>query len=303
MNNQYRPYRRRRPPKRKSTSSGSINYAKIILAVLVIAGIIYFLTAGAAGKWVADNVITPIINLFEEPLPSSPPDQNAIATVPPTASQPAGDVSKENVKVPGITNYLLQIGVFKNQGNAQTGAEQVRQNGGAGHIYEDDSGFRVFAAAYETEQDAITVRDRLQQNDIVSTTFTLAIEGLDMDITSTAAQRASIVRGFEMYQTALKSICSLSQDFDAQSLTKDDCKKELETLTADLAASRTDLSTTGSNAVTDGMGAITHNLEERIQSFLSSQTQDDYGFSARLKELHIHALVEYADLIKELTAS
>ncbi|MDL2289288.1 SPOR domain-containing protein [Clostridia bacterium OttesenSCG-928-F22] len=290
---------RRRSASRSSSPAGSrtSRYAKVILAVVLIGGAMYFLTAGAAGKWVADNIVTPIISLFE-PSPSG-----TIAPTPsPSPSASSKAQTEENVKIDGRVCYMVQAGVFLNKENAMTAASEVRTLGGAGYVYEDDTRYRVLAAAYGAEQDAKAVIANIAQAHAIETAvFKLEIGELDMNITATVKQRECITEAFAQHNSACSQLGAIISALDSGSKPLSTCKTELGTLKEALNKARTALKDSDSNTVVLGLEELMISFEKQLDTLIGDTGTDNTLFSSKMKEAHMQAIFGYAQYIDTLT--
>lgn len=140
-------YTRRSAARRRRSKRGSAVFAVIIIGVLLYVGL-----AGVTGNWLANNVIKPVFSALgiwqaeQTPSPSPTPTQGTF-----------------EVEVKGFSAWFLQTGVFQNFENAKTESGNLQKKGGAGYIAADGNRYRVMLAVYNSEADAKTVKDRLEE--------------------------------------------------------------------------------------------------------------------------------------------
>ena len=121
------------PPRKKS------RYANWIIAIVILGIAAYLIGAGAAGGWLAKNVIEPVFG-------KSPSETSAEATVSATAtgtqaaSAPSATATgrvEETITAGEISLYTLQVGAFTDESHANTSAAAIAAMGGAGYVAYD----------------------------------------------------------------------------------------------------------------------------------------------------------------------
>ena len=96
----------------------------IVLFVLVLMALLYLAVAGFAGKWVAQNVVAPLLDTFSGGSSGSAPSQGPGASAGATAS--AAEQTQQEVSVPSIRVECVQLGLFSSKENAGQVADGSR---------------------------------------------------------------------------------------------------------------------------------------------------------------------------------
>lgn len=170
------------PPPRKKK-----RYANLIIVMIILGIAAYLISAGAAGNWLADNVIDPIFNNGIANAATATASQSTIGsakTLPPSPLVSPTDTDTDSTLAPSgtsedeitaqeITLYTLQAGAFSDKANADTTANTIKAQGGAGFVDYDSSLYKVLIAAYTDEKDANDVIASLKTQGIDATVFQL----------------------------------------------------------------------------------------------------------------------------------
>ena len=157
-------YARRRKRRRRNSSDAG----RALGALVMVGLIIYLFTASAAGKWLAEEVMAPAFSALSE-LPVFNSDSLDKLEQESTANEESLEVSlnggissvSENVELPAISCFALQMGVFSSEENASALSDSLKERGAGGYVYDDEGMYRVLASGYGTETEARTVKDRL----------------------------------------------------------------------------------------------------------------------------------------------
>lgn len=210
-------YARRRKRKRKH-SSGT---GKALGALLMVGLIIYLFTASAAGKWLAEEVMAPAFSaLAELPLFSSDglsrlEQENAPSDDSLAVSLNGGlSAVNENVQLPAISCFALQMGAFSSEENASALSAELKSRGAGGYIYHDEGMYRVLASGYGTEAEARAVKERLVNEGTDCTVYDISASPLTFSITAGKDDIQSIKQSFNALSAAQTALCSACIEFD-----------------------------------------------------------------------------------------
>jgi hypothetical protein len=292
---------RRSVSRRSAQSSGGL-YAKVIMAVLVIGICVYIVTAGFAGKWVAENIVSPVISFFQDkPAPSlAPPIQDGDDGIEPSPS--ATQSISKNVVTNAFTGYMLQVGVFSSKTNAETYAAEIKIWGGAGYVYEDSGSHRVFAAAYNDENDAKTVGQKLTDAaGLEYNVFKLDVSKIDMDITAGSEQAQAIEQAFECHVDVIKKLGDGILAFDNGNQNMEATKQSLTSLASELNTARRRLSSI-SNQTLSGLEELMITFLNDIEQLAGREYVGETAFSSDVKHVHITSIIKYDDFVNRLVS-
>ena len=154
------PYRRRGKLRRTRGDKGdSASLGGVIIILLLIAAAVYLISASAAGTWLAKEVFAPLFASFG--VKYRLPIVRLIRAIQYLLWR-IGSRTDITVRLPAISCYALQMGVFSTQENASEIANTIKAQGAGGYVYNEGGMFRVLAMGYADETSAKSVRDRLR---------------------------------------------------------------------------------------------------------------------------------------------
>lgn len=311
-------YRRRRKRARaryrahSARTGGGGAAGGAIVSLLLIAGIIYLLASSSAGAWMAKNVMAPAIAFFAGDKSDEGADETPDETIGPGESTGSLDLSEGDaapvsaqITFPGVTCYMLQMGVFSSRANADAQAQTLQARGGAGFVLEDSSSgelrYRVMAAGYEERESANSVKERLAAEGADCTLYTLESVSAVFRVTAPEEDMEGVRAGFEALANARKSLAQAALSFDKDTLSVTQGKSEAEKILQSLEREMGQLA----SFAPDG-GALSRILDEYaiVRASLGKLVEDDYestvDFSAAMKYTYLNITNQYAALTQAL---
>ena len=206
------------PPKRKK------RYGNLILVAIILGITVYFVSAGAAGGWLAENVINPVFNSNPTAIAATPEDTStpdALQSAAPAGTvqavslpETSGEHAEEQITVSSIALYTLQAGAFSDETNAKAAAAEIIARGGAGFVAFDGNLYRALIAGYTSETDAQSVKTELDAQGIVSTVFKLESGALEFKVGAEQTQIDAIKSCFALVSDTVKNLQQIIYDAD-----------------------------------------------------------------------------------------
>lgn len=118
--------------------------------------------------------------------------------------------------LPEVNWYALQLGAFDNEASARELAEQFRQRGAAGYLWQDGR-WRVLAAVYATEEDARTVRRQISDtHGVDSYLYHISLPGVGVSMQGMRGQIEILKAAFEHASALVAQLQQLSLQADRQ---------------------------------------------------------------------------------------
>ncbi len=282
------------------SGGGGGGVAGRVFIIIIVCVFIYFISAGAVGKWIAQNIVTPVLSLFEQ---DDLPAETGItaATGSPAPSGASQETVNEKIVLPDLTVYALQTGVFAEQVNADEAATLAKQRGGAGYILTDGN-MRVLLSAYKTEAEAKSVADNLKATESYETfEYLLSAKGVTFDITALQSNVNAIKDFFTACETIHNSFYDMYISFDKKEITADDVRTKINSLKADAVIkiqAVKDMDPKQADAVLTNLKEFANGLEQCLNTDLSGKT--DVEISSQLKYNYIWVSDLYKKLIEGL---
>lgn len=281
-------------PKRKP------RYANWIIAAVILGIAAYFIGAGAAGGWLAKNVIEPVFGHGSSN--AATPEATLSPTV--TAAQSAGQSEsatghvEENITAGEITLYTLQVGAFSDEAHAQSSADTISAAGGAGYIAYDGELYRVLAAGFLSESDAKSVQSTLESQSVSSTVFQLKSGTLEFKIGATPSQVEAIKACFAAIPEAVEKLQQIVFDADRG----ENVDERIKALAADMTTVYNNLKAAISpdESAIQSLTAYMSEFCEKMNNIPVSTEVSAVEFSAQLKYNLIGIVVDYSAFLKEL---
>ncbi len=316
-------YRRKRKPNRRKSVSGKYSAfrngtkrsgetGKTLLSLLMVGGIVYFVSASAAGTWIAENVIAPVISSVSQKAGGSNAQENVIADTESLSAavdlknNAAADAVSAEVSLPALDCYMLQMGIYSSEENAKAQADLLKAQGAGGYILEDASSgelrYRVIAAGYDSAENAKSVKTRLVDEGVDCTVHTVSGAAASFRVTAGEDRLSGIRLGFSALETAENELCAAAIRFDKEMLSVDEgitlASSILSRLDADMAAL---LALDASDPALSELLAAYRDSKAALQTLSSGSYESRVAFSSQLKYTHLFTAHRYIQLITSLT--
>jgi len=299
-------FRRRKRRRRSSARSGG-GTGKVIVTLVLIALVVYLISASAAGTWIAQNVIAPVFAAFDNMGKEGSAARTPSATAAPTAASGDGQAQTvtEEVSVPAMECFALQMGVYTNEDNARAEAEVLQKRGAGGYILNDNGQYRVLAAAYADQTSLNQVREQLTAEGMESASFTFTAPVSTLRITATQTQLTRIKDG-------IAALDQIQKDMGAASLAFDKEKQEVSEGLSKAAVLKQQLSDaksafladeTDGNEVLLDVADCFEAYEDALTDLAAHQTNSFVDFSSRMKYTHLCIADAYAKLAQQVSAT
>jgi hypothetical protein len=288
------------PPRRKK------KYANIIIVIIILGIAVYFISAGAAGSWLAENIIDPVFNNGNtnaaaptDTAGPSLPAQTGDTISPVTLPEVSGTTREQNVTAEDVSLFTLQSGAFSEESNAEAAALDIVTRGGAGYIAYDGSLYRVLIAGYLKQSDADDVKTRLEGESIDAKVYNIKSGTLSFNIEAEQSQIDAIKSCFDAVPASVQTLQQIIFDSDKG--------QNVDAAVTALQQNVNEVSKKFNEAVSSEVAAI-KSLQtymgkfcETINNIPSSSSVSNVEFVSKLKYTLIGIVVDYSAFFKELT--
>jgi uncharacterized protein YaaQ len=290
------------PPKKRK---GKFTNLLIVIVILGIAA--YFIGAGAAGSWLADNVINPIFNSGSANAATAA--SSAVKTTQPgISSSPTNSVSpgtsgtrvEEEITAEEISLYALQTGAYSDKANGETAAGNIKSLGGAGYVAYDGGLYKVLVAGYTDESDANDVKTSLKSQGVDATLFNLKSGSLTFKIGAEKEQIDAIKECFDAVPDTVETLQEIIFNADkGQNVDADITSlKEKVSKASDDFSSAVSTDETAVQSIRDYMNTFC----ETVNGLPSSTSITSMEFSSGLKYALIQIVVDYSAFLSKLNS-
>ena len=294
-------YRHRRRRRKYGNGAG-----RVVVALLVVAAAIYVVSASALGTWLAQNVMAPVFTAVETALmgksgDGDPSGGDAKAT-PGKSPVGASNMASGQIELPGVTSYMLQMGVYSQRDNALSLASTMQGRGAGGYIIEDGGKYRVIASAYADEASLGAVREQLKEEGLDTAVYEFVVPGASFDVTAPQDSLADMEAAFAGLKEAQAAISELAIQFDKESMTPDQGRAEAARILVDAEAARVDRTSLDPDnellkMIDDGYASCI----EALTALKDDTAKTFVDFSSKIKYNQIRITYEYGKLVKEAT--
>ncbi len=169
-----------------------------------------FALVAFAGDWIARVALVPMLGIGEE------------------------KDAKNAVALEGFEIYCAQIGMYTTQEKAELAAESAQKRGGAGFVAEDGY-YRVLASAYRTEEEALSVAEKLGEQGYAASVYTIKAEAAVCCVCKDQKQREDLQERLSFFSWLCRRLAELSLSIDREEITQTRMLVELSGLKAQAA--------------------------------------------------------------------
>lgn len=282
-------------------------YTNFFIVIIILGIAAYLIGAGAAGSWIAENIIDPVFNNGVSNA-APPTSTESTGTLTPNGTIAPVDLpgtsgvrAEEDITAQEVALYALQTGAYSDESNAKTAASSLQSQGGAGYIAYDGKLYRVLIAGYTNSNDANEVKTSLKQQSIDATLFNLKSGSLKFKIGAEQGQIAAVKACFDIVPQTVADLQQII--FDA------DKGNNVEQAISALKQNVSSAADSFEAAVTTEESAM-KSLRSYIQKFrsiinglpASASASSAAKFSSDLKYSLIQVVVDYSSFLNELNS-
>ncbi len=292
----------RMPPKKHGIRSKRA--PAIIASVLVLGAVsVYLIGANAVADFFSENVVQPVAALFTGETAEEPATSPTQSEDPAASPTPVDDLHTQTLGVAPVTIYALQTGVFEQQENAESMALDAKNKGGAGYILEDE-GMRVLLAAYETEQEANTVKQNLESSQEMQTAlYEISSRELEFIVEGTSEEISAMQKAISDFETLHGDMYDLILAYDKGEKQESEVKLELAELKQRISGSKktVDEMTNGvDNSIMNEFVTMLGRMEDNLASL---ELVAGIELSSGLKYAYIGFSVWRSDMVEAVSST
>lgn len=283
-------------------------YMIVLTIGLLLFGVIYFFSAGFAGKSISE-ILVPILgsgNKQEEEALEDLKEQPELI-LPQNQDENQENIREkvvENLRIDPSKLYAIQIGAFNSRENAEIASRELQGMGGAGYIIEDNY-FRVLAVGFPQEGDAQKVVDQLKTDGIESRIYEISIPGVNMEITASPEKVEGIKSSFSLWQEKTEQTRKTFEELDNQRITLETALVNIRGIRDELAQQldmiKNYTATQESNGILTGIQEIYKAALSNIDDIVNGGINHRVAFSSRLKYNNMYMVFLFKDYMEQIT--
>ena len=264
-------------------------------AIVIVFAIIVF-SIGAIGDFLARNIFVPLFG-----------DAQVDDSSPSASTAPNGPVKlTESVQLSDLSMYMVQMDAFSEKDDAEASAQSVKERGGAGYVIQDEY-YRVFAAAYNTQEQAQSVCEQLiKQDEKEAKVYPVSSGSVVFKITATRDQIDTVSEAFAYFPEICGELAEKTIDFDKGMLST----SQYKTFAAGIADKMEDLADsvnriiagTSENTVLKSYSQLLEEAREKLENISVKNTDSALAFSSEIKYNYIELAHMYIKYVASLEA-
>ncbi len=274
----------------KSGEAGTVLF--IILSLFLIAGIVVFSPIGDRifGKPAAELLSCGTQNKEDDEIVSALNNQDKQQE---TAQPSPSEKIRKELNVEETPFYILQMGAFLNEEDAVQHADEIQRLGAGGTVFMDGSVFRVFAAAYTSEESLMKVHAQVRNDGFEASPYITERKLLKITLDGDKDAAEILEKAVQLMHevpTVLSDLC-IAYDKGERDIRKvcEELEKERENCEICISAFKT-IRSSSIRPVSD----LLTEYQQKISTFLREHdTIEEKMLSGALKRLQLSVITDY----------
>ncbi|HZK34692.1 MAG TPA: SPOR domain-containing protein [Bacillota bacterium] len=274
-------------------------YAFLIVVVILISCIIYIIFAGTLGKLLS-GVISPIVGKNSEIDSQGRTEDNPTLTLPDNGNE---EKITDTIIANTISLYSIQMGAFIDMKNAEDYSYTNKSLGGAGFITEDTY-YRVLAVGFKSENDAISVKEQLEEDDIDSQVYSITSPGITLQITASQSNVDAIKSAFAIWEENYYLLEDILKRLDRSQIDALAAQNEIRTIEQLLNNKKSTLENIGKgqddNPILAGLLQLYKDTVDSLETIISENPSTKVAISSKIKYTYIELMTKYKGYLEQI---
>ena len=270
----------------------------VLLSVVLIAGILVF---SPIGDYLIEHAVQPILALFKGDRET---DEKVVSALKAQEEQPTAVPSavptpvQNSLTVTETPFYLLQMGAFTEQDQAQEHADKIRSMGAAGYVFEDGSVYRVFAAAYRDEESLKKVQMQVRMDGFEATPYITDRNSVHLTLKGDKTAVDAVQKAVELLSNVPDALCEWNLSLDRQTIDGEEFRKLLSDQLNRVDEALREFDTIASDSL-NPIVSVLQKYKNRISTFLQEHDTISRMNACDCKRLQIACIVDYISLFEQ----
>lgn len=190
----------------------------IIAVVTVAAFALAVFSINSIGKFIAQKIISPVMNMGKS--------ENA---------------STDRLSADGLTFYCVSALCCNTAKDAEENKAGIIENGGSGYVFVSDGGFYVLYSCFESKDAAQKQCGEIKEKYPEAAVTEIKVPALEIKVTGNNTQVGAVKDVFASLSGAAKTMLSVAGEFENGTLTKLQACGKIGKISADVQAAKTKL--------------------------------------------------------------
>lgn len=207
----------------------------------------------------------------------------------------------ENITLNEYNIYCIYTSTHQTKITADEYANTIKEHGGAGYVYMNKQSYYVIASIYESESDAIKVKENLITTKPETDILKITIPTLSISSNLDSKEKNTISNSILIFKNIYKKLYDISVSLDTNIYSEIDAKLEINKIESELISVYGDFNTLFSNNLSTNLLRIKLALEE-LQSHLKSliDSNTPIPFTSQVKNCYCNVLMSYFSLANSI---
>lgn len=207
-------------------------------------------------------------------------------------------------KSTGYNIYAISLCKEVSQASANERASQIKYQNGAGYVYKnDDNIYYVLASAYESENDANKVLEKITNDTGEAHILKIKVSDISINMSMSGKEKVAMNNALAIFKTTFKALYDLSISLDTEVKNQTECKLNIADIKANLTKVQADFDTHFNSKLNQNLLLIKlnlNNLNELLQQLLEESKTQSPPFSSLLKYSYIKTVMLNIDICDNL---
>lgn len=207
----------------------------------------------------------------------------------------------------GKINAYSIYAVYLHQSSIKTSAlEQstgIKKIGGAGYVWENESLFYVITSAYIEENDAIKVKQNLNEGDYHAEILKINIAEIPIGNAYTTEELSALTSAINLFKNTYKSLYDVSISLDTFILSETQCRLEIAKIQSEISQKKSDFDALFNSKLTSELLQLKlsmNSLSTLIQQLIDYVETTSQPFTSKMKFNYMEILLLNKTLSQKL---
>ena len=212
------------------------------------------------------------------------------------------NLTSGEVKQSAYDLYAIKIYSTTTKIQAQEMAQLSMHKNSAGYVMQTAENFIVLASCYENQQDAVKVKENLEENNTACEIMTLNFPEIKFNVQTVDQEKTTLINAIQSYKKVYKKLYDLSVSIDTNLYTEIQAKVLLNDIISEFEKIKTSFESIFNSKLTNQLLQLKLSLTNvsDILDQLKEFSSNEIPYSAQVKNTYFQILQEYLNLSKSI---